>query len=282
MEDPDANSIQQLADRLLSWFDLSHSYAVAFSGGVDSAVVAVAAHYSGVETCLITARGPSLSQRDQDDAQRVVQAFGLRHQWLETSESLDPAYQRNDLRRCFYCKSHLYSAIRREFPNSLILSGTNRDDLQDYRPGLEAAQLAAVRAPLAELNLGKQQVRQLAHYWNIPVAAKPASPCLASRLAYGVSVTPERLEMIEGAERFLRELLEIDDCRVRLHPDGLGRIELGVDAIQRALTEPNRPKILNELQRLGFRYVTIDLASQRSGSLNPIQPQLVKISSASR
>lgn len=275
MNDPSPNPLEQLASRLVSWFDLEQLYAVALSGGVDSAVVSVAASQSGARTIAVTARGPSLSQRDQADSLSVVQAFHLQHRWLDTAESLDPDYRRNDLRRCFYCKSHLFEAMRKEYPNSVLVSGTNLDDLQDYRPGLEAAEQAAVRAPLAELGISKQQVRQLAHLWNIPVADKPASPCLASRLAYGVAVTPERLAMIESAERFLRGLLDVDDCRVRLHPDELARVEVSNSTLDQLLQPETRRQVLSQLQLMGFRYVTIDLAGQRSGSLNPVLPRII-------
>jgi len=274
MKDPSPSPPEQLAKRLLTWFDLEQFYAVALSGGVDSAVVSVAASQSGAKTVAVTARGPSLSQRDHDDSLLVVQAFQLQHRWLDTAESHDSDYLRNDLRRCYYCKSHLFAAMRREYPNSVLVSGTNLDDLQDYRPGLEAAEQAAVRAPLAELGISKQQVRLLAHLWKIPVADKPASPCLASRLAYGVAVTPERLAMIESAERFLRELLDVDDCRVRLHPDGLARVEVSNSTLDQLLQPELRRQVLRQMQLMGFRYVTIDLAGQCSGSLNPVLPRM--------
>lgn len=262
--------IEGLANRLVAWFDPQRPYAVAFSGGVDSAVVAVAAQRSGANAIAVTARSPSVRQQDMDDAFEVVRHQGLEHRWIETSEIQSADYQRNDSRRCFYCKSHLFAAILEQFPDRLIVSGTNLDDLGDYRPGLEAAQRSAVRAPLAELDIGKQAVRQLARYWQITVADKPASPCLASRIAYGVAVTEERLAMIQAAEIFLYQWMNLRDCRVRLHADDLARIEVEPDALNKVIQPEIRSKILDKFHSLGFRFVTFDLAGQRSGSLNSV------------
>ena len=188
MDDSIRVSTDSLASRLVAWFDPQQFYTVAFSGGVDSAVVAAAANRSGASTIAVTARSPSVRLQDIDDALRVAKEQGLDHQWIDTSELQSADYQRNDPRRCFYCKSNLFASIRVRFPDRIIVSGTNQDDLGDYRPGLEAARQSAVRAPLAELEMDKQSVRQLARYWQIAVADKPASPCLASRIAYGVAV----------------------------------------------------------------------------------------------
>ncbi len=172
--------VAQLAERLLAWF-VEHrqpgaAYAVALSGGVDSAVVAKAAALSGCPAVAATATSASVSAVERSDASQLAAHIGLAHHWIEPNELDDPAYQRNDLRRCYYCKSRLYSAIAQRFPQHRILSGTNHDDLGDYRPGLEAASESGVQAPLAELSIGKKQVRQLAHYWRLDVADKPASP----------------------------------------------------------------------------------------------------------
>lgn len=270
MDDLPQGLIDRLAEHLLAWFDPNTPYAVAFSGGVDSAVVAAAASRSGAVTIAVTSRSPSVRNRDIEDSKLVAQNLGLQHHWLDTQEIQSPDYQRNDPRRCFYCKSHLFSAISRSYPQFTILSGTNLDDLGDYRPGLEAARKAAVRAPLAELEIGKNAVRQLARYWQIAVADKPASPCLASRIAYGVAVTEKRLAMIQDAEHFLCLMLSLEDCRVRIHADDLARIEVEPDAMTEILRPDNRAKILDKFNRLGFRFVTFDLAGQRSGSLNSV------------
>ncbi|MBX3423799.1 MAG: ATP-dependent sacrificial sulfur transferase LarE [Pirellulaceae bacterium] len=261
----------ELAGQLISWFDPAQRFVIALSGGVDSAVVAAAAVHAKVAVVVVTARGPSVSRTDLTDAERLAAALGVEHQWLETQEHLSPDYRRNDAKRCYHCKSHLFAAIERKFADSaIILTGTNRDDLGDYRPGLEAARQAHVRSPLAELGLGKNEVRLLAEYWQLDVADKPASPCLASRIAYGVEVTPERLRRIELAEMYLKELIGVNDCRVRLHAGELARIEVATSQLAKLVEV--RAQLVKRLQEWGFRYVTIDWNGLRTGSLNDVLP----------
>ncbi len=184
--DSSLSKIEPLADKLVHWFQPDHSYVVALSGGVDSATVACAGKLSAANVFTATGVGPATSQQERRDAQTVVETLDIEHFWIEPEEHLSPDYQRNDLRRCFHCKTHLFTALATRFPQAIIITGTNFDDLSDYRPGLEAARNADVRAPLAELEIGKAQVRQLASHWNLHIADKPASPCLASRIAYGL------------------------------------------------------------------------------------------------
>ncbi len=265
-------SAGSLARRLVSWFDSRLSYAVALSGGVDSAVVAQAAAFSESPCVAVTSASASVAQRELCDAEQIATQVGLPHKQIVTPEVSDPEYQRNDARRCFHCKTHLFAAIGSRFPTHVIVSGTNADDLGDYRPGLEAAENAAVRAPLAELGLTKADVRTLARYWNLPLAEKPASPCLASRLAYGVSVTPERLSQVEEAESQLHRL-GFAECRVRIHAGELARIEVPRHRLAEVVASEALDDLVAELRRLGFRFVTLDLEGFRSGSLN----QLVQI-----
>ena len=264
---------QQLADRLQAWFaDPSVSMravVVALSGGVDSAVVAKAASLSECKMTAATARSASVSALEQNDAEQFARLIGIEHRWVEPNELHDADYLRNDERRCYFCKSRLYAAIAQSFPQHLILSGTNFDDLGDYRPGLQAAEEASVRAPLAELEIGKSGVRQLARLWQLSVADKPASPCLSSRVAYGVAVTPERLARIEQAERLLRDL-GWSEFRVRLHADEMARIEIPASSLELLIAADVRERVVRDLKRLGFRYVTLDLEGFRSGSLNAV------------
>ncbi len=278
MTDPRENDVArlddyQLTERLLEWFAdpllRSRRVVVALSGGVDSAVVAKAAALSQCVAIAATARSPSVSELEQHDALQLAQSIGIEHRWVEPNELSNADYQRNDQRRCYFCKSTLYAAIAEHFPNYLMLSGTNWDDLGDYRPGLQAADEAQVRAPLAELKFDKAMVRQLARHWQLTVAEKPASPCLASRIAYGVAVTAERLERIEKAERFLREM-GWREFRVRLHADEMARIEVPTHSLVLLLAADVRLQIVQELKRIGFRYVTLDLEGFRSGSLNAV------------
>ena len=242
---------------------------IALSGGVDSAVVAQAAALSGRVVIAATARGPSVSAVEQQDAQRLAEAIGLEHHWIEPGEVQSAAYQRNDARRCYYCKSHLYASLTARYPEHLVLSGTNHDDLGDYRPGLQAAREADVRAPLAELGLGKAAVRELAAHWQLAVADKPASPCLASRIAFGVPVTAERLRQVEQAEQWLRTA-GWREFRVRVHADELARVELPADALAELVSSGQHQALVEHFKRIGFRFVTLDLEGFRSGSLNPV------------
>ena len=263
--------IELLAAQLVEWFRSTASdYVVALSGGVDSAVVAKAASLAGeVNTVLVTGESPSLARQELRDAISVAERVALPHVTLATGETKDPAYQANDARRCYHCKTHLFSSLEKQYPSAIIVTGTNADDLQDYRPGLQAASEHRVRAPLAELGFDKQVVRRLAELWGLPIAEKPASPCLASRVAYGVEVTHERLLMIERAEQWLRErgLIEF---RVRLHAGELARIEVPLKELQRLASEPIRTELNVYFKSIGFRFVTLDLSGFSSGSLNQL------------
>ena len=269
-----SSSIAEQAAELVAWFRASaERYVVALSGGVDSAVVAKAASLvTQVQVVLATGESPSLARQELRDASAMAARIELPHVTIATGETHDRDYQLNDARRCYHCKTHLFEALKREYPGGTIVTGTNADDLQDYRPGLEAAAEHQVRAPLAELGFGKSIVRQLAQFWNLPIADKPASPCLASRIAYGVEVTSNRLAMIEQAEQWLRGHGMVE-FRVRLHAGELARIEVPVEAISRLATDPLRVELLAQLKSLGFRFVTLDISGFTSGSLN----QLIQI-----
>lgn len=257
---------------LLDWFQPCPGAVVAYSGGVDSVVVAYAAHLAlGARSLAVIADSPSLARHELAEAQQVAQTFGIPLHVIATQEQRDPAYQANDAQRCFHCKTHLFAALENlpqvRQDHWWILSGTNADDLGDYRPGLRAAGEHAVRSPLAELGAGKATVRQLAEQWQLPVAEKPASPCLASRLAYGVSVTPERLSMVEQAEAELRKL-GLVDFRVRYHASDLARIEVPLDSLSVLVDAGVRTQIIKSFAAIGFRFVTLDLEGFSSGSLN--------------
>jgi pyridinium-3,5-biscarboxylic acid mononucleotide sulfurtransferase len=263
-----AVAIDVLANQLVDWFDGDVFYVVALSGGVDSAVVARAASLSTAKVAAATASSPSVAGREREDVEALLPLLAIEHRWIETRELASADYQRNDLRRCYHCKSHLFAAVVEHYPTAQIVTGTNADDLGDYRPGLTAAAERQVLAPLAELGIGKGLVRQLAHHWNLPVADKPASPCLASRIAYGVSVSEARLSMIEQAEDYLRRQWGLVEFRVRLHADELARIEAPLESLAQFVDHERRAELVSAFQSLGFRFVTLDLMGFRSGSLN--------------
>jgi uncharacterized protein len=262
-------------DRLLNLLRGMQRVAVAFSGGVDSTVVASAAQKSlGENAIAITGDSPSVARSELQDAITLANQIGIRHQVIRTDEFASEAYLANDGSRCYHCKSELYDQILArlsELEVEVICSGANLDDQGDYRPGLIAAGERAVRHPLQEAGFSKAMVRDLAREWGLPNWNKPASPCLSSRIAPGVQVTIERTSRIERAEALLRSL-GFSDCRVRLHEGELARIELSLSEMSRLL-DPTRMQMLsNSLREFGFRFVTIDLEGLRSGSLNQLVP----------
>ncbi|GIW79470.1 MAG: TIGR00268 family protein [Gemmatales bacterium] len=249
------------------------SAAVAFSGGIDSTVVACAARQGlGDRAIAVTADSPSVPRADIELARQMAEHIGIRHRVIATAEFSDPNYVRNDGSRCYFCKSELYDAIAALLPElgvEVICSGANLDDQGDYRPGLKAAAERAVRHPLQEAGLTKADVRQLARYWQLPNWDRPASPCLSSRLAPGVEVTPERTAMIEAAEDWLRRL-GLRECRVRLHEGGLARVEVPAADLPRFVEGQTRQELIDRFKQIGFRFVTLDLEGFRSGSLNSL------------
>jgi pyridinium-3,5-biscarboxylic acid mononucleotide sulfurtransferase len=266
---------QQLGkrERLLNVLRSFKSVAVAFSGGIDSTVVAKAAQLAlGDRAVAVTADSPSVPRSELEDARRLAHQIGIRHRIVATEEFDDHNYVRNDGTRCYFCKSELYSRIEtllRELGAAVMCSGANLDDQGDYRPGLKAAAEHAVRHPLQEAGCTKADVRALARAWELPTWDKPASPCLSSRLAPGVKVTPERTGRVEAAEAFLKTL-GYRECRVRLHEGELARVEVPTAELAR-LTDPVvRADLVRKLKDLGFQYVTLDLEGFRSGSLNAL------------
>ena len=242
---------------------------VAFSGGVDSAFLTAVAHDVLRDDALaVTAVSPSLARRELEGAAALARRYGWAHRMVETHEVDRPEYARNAADRCYWCKDELFEVLApiAAERGARIAVGTNTDDLGDHRPGLRAARERAVRSPLVDAGMSKADVRALAAERGLPVADKPASPCLASRVAYGVEVSPERLRRIDAAEEAVRAL-GFDVLRVRDHGD-LARVEVPVEDLARAASL--RGEIHERLAELGWRFVTLDLAGFRSGSLNAV------------
>jgi uncharacterized protein len=244
------------------------SVVVAFSGGVDSSVVAaLAARALGGRALAVTAVSPALATGELDGARAVADAVGIAHRTITTAELAREGYRRNDEYRCYHCKTELYEqlfALAELQGYAAVLSGANADDVGDWRPGLRAAAEHGVRHPLLELGVGKEEVRALARELGVPSAQKPASPCLASRLPYGTRVTPAALAQVDRAEQALKAL-GFSVLRVR-HYGELGRVELAGDELARALAEP--AAVVAAVRSAGYREVAIDERPFRSGSLN--------------
>jgi pyridinium-3,5-biscarboxylic acid mononucleotide sulfurtransferase len=246
---------------------------VAFSGGVDSSLVAaLAARALGERALAITAVSPALAHGELDGARGVAAAIGIAHETISTDELASEDYRRNDRFRCFHCKSELYgalTAIASERGYAAVLSGANADDAGDWRPGLRAAADHGVLHPLLEAGVTKAEVRALAERLGVPSAGKPASPCLASRIPYGTPVELGTLQRIDVAERAVRAL-GYRQLRVRHHGE-LGRLELPADDLERAQSE--RCQIERAIRSAGYTRADIDPKPFRSGSLNlPLGP----------
>jgi uncharacterized protein len=247
------------------------SVVVAMSGGLDSTLlVRVAVETLGPQRVLaVTGRSPSLPQSELNSAPALAAECGASHLFVDTTEFEDPNYRANPVTRCYFCKTALYSQLwelAAERGYNAVVSGTNADDLHDFRPGLQAAEEFGVRAPLAEAGLTKAEIRELAGALGLSIRDKPASPCLSSRVQYGEPISPQKLRTIDQAESFLREL-GFRECRVR-HHNHLARIEVPASQIQRFADPDLRQQVDRKLRELGYQYVTLDLRGFRSGSLN--------------
>ncbi len=257
-------------DRLRAFFQDLDRALVAYSGGIDSTLVAkVAFDVLGDRAVAITAESPSLLPDDLEEAQIQAAAIGIRHEIVQTHELSNPNYAANPTNRCYFCKSELHDtlkplAIERGYP--YVLDGVNADDLRDYRPGIQAAKERGARSPLAELGISKLEVREMSKHLGLPWWDKPAQPCLSSRFPYGEAITLEKLQRVGRAERYLRQL-GYRDLRVRSEGD-TARIELPPSQIAEFVTAIELPQLVAQFQSFGFLYVSLDLEGLISGKLN--------------
>ncbi|HYI46577.1 MAG TPA: ATP-dependent sacrificial sulfur transferase LarE [Actinomycetota bacterium] len=242
---------------------------VAYSGGVDSSLLAAVAHeVLGTEALCVTAVSPSLSRGELDSARALAADRGWNQAEVRTREMEREDYARNSTDRCYWCKTELFEVLAPVAAerSATVLIGTNLDDLSDHRPGLRAAEELHVASPLVEAGLGKADVRALSRDLDLPTAEKPSSPCLASRIAYGIRVTPSGLRRVDRAETFIRSL-GFSVVRVRDHGSA-ARVEVGRDEVPRALTLEER--IGDELRSMGYSSVSVDPEGYRMGSLNAL------------
>jgi uncharacterized protein len=248
------------------------SVVVAFSGGVDSTFVAAAARDAlGDRALAVTGLSPSIPASEVAEARALARLIGITHETLETHELQRAGYVENSPQRCYHCKTELYerlAGLARERGLAFVVDGCNTDDLGDHRPGRVAAGEHSVRSPLIEVGLSKEEIRTLSRERGLPTWDKPAMACLSSRIPYGTPVTVEALERIGAAEAYLRSL-GLRQLRVRHHGD-VARIEVEPGDLETLIAQ--REAIVARLKELGYRYVTLDLAGFRSGSLNDVLP----------
>ena len=245
---------------------------VAFSGGVDSSYVAFVANSElGTNALCITGDSASLPSAQRATIEELTRQFGFHHELIQTEELIDSGYTANNASRCYFCKHELYTKlteVARERRVSFIVDGSTCDDLDDHRPGRVAAAEHHVRSPLIEAGMSKADVRRLSQKAGLPTWDQPASPCLSSRIAYGLPVTIGRLEEVDRGEQILREL-GFREFRVR-HHDKLVRLEIARAEMERALSLPMADELARRFRELGFTYVTFDLNGYRSGAMNEV------------
>lgn len=259
-------------EKLIALFAEMDRALVAYSGGIDSTLVAKVAHDAlGDRVLAVTAESPSLLPEDLEEARIQAATIGIAHEVVQTHELDNPNYAANPVNRCYFCKSELHDtlkplALERGYP--YVVDGVNADDLSDYRPGIQAAKERGARSPLAEVGITKLEVRELSKHLGLPWWDKPAQPCLSSRFPYGEEITIAKLQRVGRAERYLRGL-GLKTLRVRSEGE-TARIEIPPDQIKEFVLNTDLPALVAALQSYGFVYVTLDLEGFRSGKLNQV------------
>lgn len=264
--------MRQKIEQLKTLFAEMEQAIIAYSGGVDSALVAKVAYDTlGDRALAVTAASPSLLPEELEDACIQAAEIGIAHQIVQTHEMDNPNYRANPVNRCYFCKSELHDTLKplaKELGYPYVVDGVNADDLQDYRPGIAAAKERGARSPLAELGITKSEVRQLSQILGLSWWDKPAQPCLSSRFPYGEEITIAKLQRVGRAEVYLRKL-GFNNLRVRSQGD-TAKIELAPEQIKDFVVKSDLQAIVSAFQSYGFMYVTLDLEGYRSGKLNQV------------
>ena len=262
-------SISKL-DQLKTNLKKMGSVAIGFSGGVDSTFLLSVAHeVLGENVIAVTGVSSTFSQKENEEAECFTSNIGIKHVFVDSEEIENDDFSKNSKNRCYFCKKELFSKIKQaaeENNISFVLEGSNADDVTDYRPGFKAIKELNVVSPLRDAGLTKEEIRNFSKDMGLPTWDKPAFACLASRFPYGISITKERLKIVEKAEEFIRSL-GVKQFRVRYHNE-IARIEVSKNDFQLILIHSD--EIVREFKKLGFKYITLDIEGYRTGSLNEV------------
>ena len=281
MSDRLSSQTQEKLERLVDWFR-GKACVIAFSGGVDSTTLAKALVIANERSLLkmppvgIYAESFTSTEAEKIGVRRVASEIGLPLVVVESNEFDDPRFVANTPKRCYWCKKIRFSAIRDiaqkvygdpNGENIVVVDGSNYSDADDYRPGVKAAVEVGVKSPLAEVGLIKSEIREIARFWNISVAEKPSTPCLATRLAYNMPLSNEILRLVEKAELAVKSF-GVSTCRARIDAPKTVRIELPENEIELFLSSEKRKRMVSLLRELGFNFISLDLEGFRSGKNN--------------
>jgi len=246
---------------------------VAFSGGIDSSLLAFLSKKYAKDTLLITERSILYPEEEIKESSRFAKSFGIIHMIIERDPLKEEDFQYNPLNRCYICKTGLYNDIL-EIKNlknfDVIIDGSNEDDLSDYRPGMQALKELKISTPYIDYNINKSEIREISKFYELDVQSKPSMACFSSRIPYGQIISEKKLIMIREAEKYLKNKFNLKQLRVRLHEESLARIEFLPEDLPNILTTNNMKLIRTKLKELGFTYVTIDIEGFRSGSMNEV------------
>ncbi|MFX0044155.1 MAG: ATP-dependent sacrificial sulfur transferase LarE [Candidatus Hodarchaeota archaeon] len=267
-----SENLKKKLDKLIS-FVRDKKVIVAFSGGIDSSLLAFLSKKHAKETLLITERSILYPEEELEESSQFAKKFDINHMIIDRDPLKEEDFQCNPSNRCYICKKGLYKEILKikELKNfDVVIDGSNTDDLSDYRPGLQALKELKISTPYIEYNINKSEIREICKFYELAIQSKPSMACFSSRIPYGQIISEKKLNMIREAEKFLKNKFNLKQLRVRLHEESLARIEFLPEDLSDILTTNNMKLIHIKLKELGFTYVTIDIEGFRSGSMNEV------------